>query len=128
MGYLFIQLAVTAMLAVVFLQSGIDKVLDRRGNMEWLTGHFADSPLASMVPLLFFVITLVELAAGVLCGLGVLSMLYNGNRVAAFAGATLSTVAVVMLFFGQRLAKDYEGAAVLVNYFLLCAIALHVLT
>jgi hypothetical protein len=33
-------------LAILFLQSGIDKVVDRRGNLEWLNGHFAKSPLA----------------------------------------------------------------------------------
>jgi len=33
-------------------------------------------------------------------------------------------VALLMLFFGQRLAKDYEGAAVLVPYFILASGAL----
>ena len=41
-GALFImQVLASAFLAVLFLQSGIDKVTDRRGNLDWLTGHFA---------------------------------------------------------------------------------------
>ena len=47
-----LQAFVSAFLAILFLQSGIDKVVDRRGNLEWLKGHFAKSPLAGMVPLL----------------------------------------------------------------------------
>ena len=45
-----LQAFVSAFLAILFLQSGIDKVVDRRGNLEWLKGHFAKSPLAGMVP------------------------------------------------------------------------------
>ncbi|MEY4511892.1 MAG: hypothetical protein RLZZ450_4014 [Pseudomonadota bacterium] len=36
-----VRLAVAALLAILFLQSGIDKVVDRKGNVEWLTGHFS---------------------------------------------------------------------------------------
>ena len=52
-GTIFIlQILTSAFLAVLFLQSGIDKIVDRRGNLEFLQGHFAKSPLSGMVPLL----------------------------------------------------------------------------
>ena len=60
------QIFASAFLAILFLQSGIDKVLDRRGNFEWLKGHFAKSPLAELVPALLTTITIIELAAGAL--------------------------------------------------------------
>jgi len=44
------QILVAAFLAILFLQSGIDKIVDRRGNLEWLKGHFAKSALAGVVP------------------------------------------------------------------------------
>jgi diacylglycerol kinase len=34
---------------------------------------------------------------------------------------------VLALFFGQRIAKDYAGAAVLVPYFLLVLVAMYLL-
>jgi diacylglycerol kinase len=37
----------------------------------------------------------------------------------AYLGAVLAAVNIIALFFGQRVAKDYAGAAVLVPYFLL---------
>jgi hypothetical protein len=34
-----LQILPSAFLAILFLQSGIDKVVDRRGNLEWLKGQ-----------------------------------------------------------------------------------------
>ena len=45
----------------------------------------------------------------------------------AFYGAVISAISIVALFFGQRMAKDYAGAAVLVSYFLLCLVAIYLL-
>jgi hypothetical protein len=39
----------------------------------------------------------------------------------------ISAVAITALFFGQRMAKDYAGAAVLVPYFLLTLVAIYLL-
>jgi hypothetical protein len=61
-----VQLFASLFLAILFVQSGVDKIVDRPGNLEWLKGHFAKSPLAGMVPLLLTVITILETAAGVL--------------------------------------------------------------
>ena len=50
-----LQILVSAFLAILFLQSGIDKVVDRHGNLDFLKGHFAKSPLAGSVPAMVFV-------------------------------------------------------------------------
>jgi hypothetical protein len=112
------RVAVAAFLAILFLQSGIDKIVDRKGNMEWLTGHFAKSPLASLVGPMLAVITLVEVAAGGLSAAGALTLLFTASRTLATFGALLAITAILMLFFGQRMAKDYAGAAALVPYFI----------
>jgi hypothetical protein len=117
----------SAFLAILFLQSGIDKIVDRRGNLEWLKGHFAKSPLARMVPPLLIAITILELAAGVLSAVGCLLVILLKDSTIAFYGAILSAAAITALFFGQRMAKEYAGAAVLVPYFLLTLIAIYLL-
>jgi hypothetical protein len=122
-----VRLCAAAFLAILFLQSGLDKIVDRQGNVEWLTGHFANSPLAAQVVPMLGVITAVEVSAGALSALGFLVLLFTGSATLAAWGALLSLVALLMLFFGQRVAKDYEGAAVLVPYFLLSLAALWVL-
>jgi diacylglycerol kinase len=120
-------LLVSAFLAVLFLQSGIDKVVDRRGNREYLQQHFAKSPLAGTVGPMFLLITILEVAAGVLSGVGCLVLLFTGNPIVAFFGALVSAVNLIALFFGQRVAKDYAGAAVLVPYFLLALAGIYLL-
>jgi hypothetical protein len=121
------QIFTAAFLAILFLQSGIDKVVDRHGNLEWLTGHFAKSPLAKVVPALLTVITILELAAGVLSAIGCVLVIALCNATIAFYGAVIAAVAILVLFFGQRMAKDYAGAAVLVPYFLLALVAIYLL-
>src|SRR6476660_9336477 len=121
------QILASAFLAILFLQSGIDKILDRRGNFEWLKGHFAKSPLAGIVPLLLISITSLEVAAGVLSAVGCVLVLLSRDSTVAFYGADISAVALRALFFGQRMAKEYAGAAVLVPYFLLVLVAMYLL-
>ena len=121
------QIFASGFLAILFLQSGIDKIIDRRGNLEWLKGHFAKSPLAGIVSVLVSVITILELAAGILSGAGCIAVMLLRNSTAAFYGAVISAVAIIALFLGQRMAKDYAGAAVLVPYFLLTLVAIYLL-
>jgi hypothetical protein len=121
------QIFASAFLAILFLQSGIDKIVDRRGNFEWLKGHFAKSALAGIVPALLICITILEVAAGALSGVGCLLIILLRDSTIAFYGAIFSAVAITALFFGQRIAKEYAGAAVLVPYFLLTLIAIYLL-
>jgi hypothetical protein len=122
-----LQILVSAFLAILFLQSGIDKVVDRRGNLEWLQGHFAKSPLAGIVPAIVTAITILEIAAGVLSAIGCVVIIFSRSSTIAFYGAVIAATAIVSLFFGQRMAKDYAGAAVLVPYFLLTLAAIYLL-
>ena len=122
-----LQILTSAFLAVLFLQSGIDKIVDRRGNLEFLQGHFAKSPLAGTVPLLVTVITVLEIAAGALSAIGCAIIILTRDPAIAFYGAVISALSILGLFFGQRMAKDYAGAAILVPYFLLSLVAIYLL-
>lgn len=116
---------VTAFFAIVFLQSAFDKIFDRAGNLSWLTGHFQNSPFADAVPTLLSVLTALELAAGSLCALGALFTDFSSTGWSiASIGMMLSAAALVALLLGQRLAKDYAGAAVLAAYFAVALIGL----
>jgi diacylglycerol kinase len=127
-GTIFIlQILTSAFLGILFLQSGIDKIVDRRGNLEFLQGHFAKSPLAGTVPLLVTVITVLEIAAGALSAIGCAMIILTRDPAIAFYGAVISALSILGLFFGQRMAKDYAGAAVLVPYFLLALSAIYLL-
>ena len=111
-------------LSIALLQSGFDKISDRIGNLEWLRGHFSDSPLHGLVPLLLNVVTVLEIFAGSCTLMGSFVNLVNGNNMLLTIGLLIAALNFLALFLGQRIAKDYEGAAVLVNYFILNVIGL----
>jgi uncharacterized membrane protein YphA (DoxX/SURF4 family) len=113
------------LLSILFIQSGLDKVFDWKGNLEWLTGHFSKTFLGSMVPIMLGTITLMELAAGLLSAIGIIYFLVAGSTAIVFYAATIGAASITALFFGQRVAKDYPGAAVLVPYFILLIILIY---
>ena len=122
-----LQILVSPFLAILFLQSGIDKVVDRRGNRAYLQQHFAKSPLAGTVGPMFAVITLLEISAGALSGMGCVVLILTHDSMVAYLGALVGAINLCALFFGQRVAKDYVGAAALVPYFLLAITAIYLL-
>lgn len=111
--------------AILFIQSGLDKVFDWKGNLEWLTGHFSKTPLAKMVPMMLATITVLEIATGAVAAGGFVKCLLTGDTTFIFASAVLGAGTLTALFFGQRIAKDYPGAAVLVPYFLLMLVMMY---
>jgi uncharacterized membrane protein YphA (DoxX/SURF4 family) len=111
-------------LAVLFLQSGLDKVLDRQGNVAYFRSVFERSFLRRFAKALLTLTTLGEVAAGVLSAAGCLLLLTSKDPEMAFVGALLATLCIVALFTGMRLVKDYAGAAGIVPYFLSCLAAL----
>jgi hypothetical protein len=122
----FGRFLVTAFFAVVFGQSSLDKLLDRDGNLAYFSDHFAKSAVpAEVVPMLFWILTVVEASAALLCALGLMTFSFarEGFGVAA-CGVWVSGLALLCLILGQRLAKDYAGAAVVAAYFAVVLIGL----
>jgi len=118
---------VPAFMSILFLQSGLDKVFNYKGNLNYFTDHFKNSPLSKTVGLLMPTITILEVAAGVASGILTVSLLF-GSEIGAYAGLMLSGVSLLALFFGQRVAKDYAGAGALTGYFILVVVGLLILT
>lgn len=113
------------LVAILFIQSGLDKVFDWKGNLEWLTGHFSKTFLAKTVPPMLATITIMELATGFLSAFGIIYFLLKSSLSLIFYASILGAASIVALFFGQRVAKDYPGAAVLIPYFILLLILMY---
>lgn len=112
-------------LAITFLQSGYDKLFYWKDNVEWLKGHFAKTPLKNHVPLALINILILELISGILCVVGCVELFVNNGRIFGFYGAVFSCITLLMLLFGQRLAKDYDGARTIVIYFIPAILAVY---
>lgn len=119
------QVIFSLILSILFIQSGLDKIFNWKGEKSFYSKHFEKSILKGTVPLLMPIITLSELAAGFLSGIGLILLLFTGNANIALLGALMACLSVIQLFFGQRVAKDYDGAATLVPYFFLAAVGVY---
>jgi len=113
------------LMSILFIQSGLDKVFDWKGNLEWLTGHFSKTFLSGMVPLMLGTITVMEIATGLLSVVGITYFFVTSSTVLIFYSSVIGTASIAALFFGQRVAKDYAGAAVLIPYFILLIVLMY---
>ena len=112
-------------LAITFIQSGYDKLFYWKDNLEWLKGHFAKTQLKNQVPLALLHVLILELVSGILCVVGAIELLLNSGRLFGYYGAVFSCITLIMLLFGQRLAKDYDGARTIVLYFIPAVMAVY---
>ena len=117
------SILVLIFLALTFVQSGYDKIFHWKDNLDWLKGHFEKTPLKNMVPFALFHVLVMELISSVLCVVGCVELLVNNGRTFGFYGAVFSSITLLMLLFGQRLAKDYDGARTIVIYFVPAVLA-----
>jgi hypothetical protein len=119
------QMLFSTFMAILFIQSGLDKVFNWKDEKSFYEKHFSKSILASTIGLLMPTITAAELAAGFFSGIGLIYYVVSGNKSIACIGMLLASISILMLFFGQRVAKDYAGASTLVGYFLVTAAGLY---
>ncbi|MBC5834821.1 DoxX family membrane protein [Flavobacterium sp. F372] len=109
-------LILLAFLAITFLQSGYDKIADWNGNVSWLKGHFSQTFLKNQVPFALLTVLALEIVAGVLSIVGIAENLMSGATRMGDYACMVSCVTLLMLLFGQRIAKDYDGARTIVIY------------
>ena len=112
-------------LALTFLQSGYEKIFYWKDNVTWLKEHFSKTPLKNQVPLALLHLLILELISGILCVAGAIQLLTHNGREYGFYGAIFSCISLLMMLFGQRLAKDYDGARTIVIYFIPAVMAVY---
>ena len=117
-------LAIGIFLAIVFLQSALDKIFDWKGNLSWLTSHFSKSFLAGSVTPMLAIVTLLELVTGLTAICGIVCVFWCKETTCILYAIILAMITLLMLLFGQRVAKDYEGAKTIAIYFGIALIGL----
>ncbi|PJB13163.1 MAG: DoxX family protein [Flavobacteriales bacterium CG_4_9_14_3_um_filter_40_17] len=112
------EILILLFLLITFLQSGFDKLRNWTGNFNFVKEHFSKTPLRNWVRVLLLTILVVEFLSGILSGIGVFELIANNDKSVGLLGAISSCVALLMLLFGQRVAKDYAGALTITCYFI----------
>ena len=121
------EVLILLFLIVTFIQSGIDKLLDWKGNVAFIADHFKNSPLKNSVPLLLGIILILEIVAGFFMCVGVFQLYTSEAKEIASLGIELSGITLIFLLIGQRLAKDYAGAMSLAVYFIITVLGVYLL-
>ena len=113
------QIFIAIFLFIAFFQSGLDKIIDRKGNLDFLKAHFSDSPIIKIIPIMLLILTFLEVIGSLMLGYGIYYAFVNRSTLWIFYGFVVIAITIIILFAGQRIAKDYLGAADLVPYFIL---------
>ena len=94
------QILIAIFIAIAFIQSGIDKVLDRKGNLEFFKVHFANTFLKNVTPLLLIILTIFELAGGLTLVYGVYFAFVYRTTLWIFYGFVMLALTIILLFAG----------------------------
>lgn len=124
----FTELLILIFVLITFLQSGIDKASDWNGNTGWLKDHFSGTFLSGMVPLMVGIIMIIEIITGIVALIGIWQILSDNDASMALYACILACITLLMLLFGQRVAKDYAGAFTLTGYFIVCMFGVYIMS
>ncbi|TSE06301.1 MULTISPECIES: DoxX family protein [Aquimarina] len=123
-----VAITILLFLLITFLQSGVDKILDWKGNLGWLKEHFAKTFMGNMVPLLLSVVLVIEVVTALCCIIGIYYLVADNENCFALLAMFLACITLLMLLFGQRVAKDYAGALTITCYFIVAVFGLYIVS
>ena len=115
---------ISAFVGIVMTQSGFDKIFNWEGELDFISEKFAKTPLSNFSAFGLIQVTIFEVLSGILSLLGAFMVLFYNDESYGIMGLILAAISLCILMLGQRISKDYEGAAILVPYFLLTMIGL----
>ncbi len=119
-----VQILSSIFFSIVFFQSGIDKLIDRKGNLNFFKNHFKNTLFHKIYSHALTVLMLSELIAASLCVYGCIYSIVYKNTDFILYGLVVTSFVLLSLLLGQRIAKDYIGAADITIYFILCIITI----
>ena len=117
-------LFVLAFFLIVFIQSSLDKIFDYKGNLNFLNDLLKIYFSPPLIALALISVTILELISGILCLIGIIDFVFNGSNFTGLLGLIIWSIALLVLLFGQRVSKNYDGAKTIAIYFILAIIGI----
>ena len=118
--------SISVFLGIVMAQSGFDKIFNWEGELDFITGKFAKTPLANFSTFGLIQVTIFEILSGLLSIFGSIMALFYNDYSYGIMGLILAASSLAILMLGQRISKDYDGSAALVPYFILVIFGLFI--
>jgi uncharacterized membrane protein YphA (DoxX/SURF4 family) len=117
-------LLVLVFFLIVFIQSGLDKIFDYKGNLNFLKDLLKIYFSPTLIELALISVTILELTSGILCLIGIIDFVFNDSNFIGLLGLIIGSIALLVLLFGQRVSKNYDGAKTIAIYFILSMIGI----
>lgn len=112
------ELLILLFILLTFSFSGVEKMVDWKRQLVWLKEHMKDTFLVPIMPLLLGLLIVLDIAVSILCILAVYYLLQFQEKTMGLYSCILAAIILLILLFGQRMAKDFQGAFTIVGYFI----------
>jgi len=119
-----VQILASIFFSIVFFQSSIDKINDRESNLKFFNQHFKGTVFQKYTSISLNLLALLEITSALLCCFGIFYKLSYHDSIFIYYSLLMIAIVLLSLLFGQRLAKDYAGAADITIYFILCIVTI----
>lgn len=112
------ELLILLFILLTFAFSALEKMLDVKGQVVWLKEHMKGTFLVPIMPLLLGVLIVLDIVVSILSILAVYYLLQFQEKTMGLYSCILAAITLLLLLFGQRMAKDFQGAFTIVGYFM----------
>ena len=103
-------LLILVFFSIVFIQSGMDKIIDKKGNLSFLVSHLEKVFSRTLIKVAFYVVTFLEISSGILCLLGTFQLLFFEQKQIGLIGIFVGSVALLILLFVKEETKELKIA------------------
>ena len=105
---------ISLFVGIVMTQSGLDKIFNWEGELDFITEKFSKTIIANFSAFGLIQVTILETLSGLLSLLGSVMTLFYGDESYGIMGLLLAAGSFCILMAGQRISKDYDGSVALV--------------
>jgi hypothetical protein len=112
------ELLILLFILLTFAFSGVEKMVDWKGQIVWLREHMKGTFLVPIMHILLGVLIVLDIAVSILSIFGVYYLLSFKEKTLGLYSCILAAIILLILLFGQRMAKDFQGAFTIVGYFI----------
>ena len=105
---------ISLFIGIIMTQSGLDKIFNWEGELEFITEKFSKTALSNFSIMGLIQVTILETLSGLLSLFGSIMVLFYDDESYGIIGLILAAGSLSILMAGQRISKDYDGAASLV--------------
>jgi hypothetical protein len=121
------ELFILLFLIITFGVSVIEKLVDWKGTISYIEENFKNTFVKNFIKPLIGFLLVWEIFSLFFLIIGTYQLFNSQEKRFALLGCVFSTVAILYMLIGQRIAKDYPGATSLAVYFLICVFGVSLL-